>query len=63
MIATGDGLKTSAVKEAAQVKGVAATMYAPTATVTAEGVNGGTMSLLLVGVKNTSNSPASCTPT
>ena len=54
MIATGDGLKTSAVKEAAQVKGVAATMYAPTATVTAEGVNGGTMSLLLVGVKNTS---------
>lgn len=54
MIATGDGLKTSAVKEAAQVKGVAATMYAPTATVTAEGVNGGTMSLLLVGVKNAS---------
>ena len=50
MIATGDGLKTSAVKEAAQVKGVAATMYAPTATVTAEGVNGGTMSLLLAGV-------------
>ena len=55
MIATGDGLKTSAVKEAAQVNGRSRPPSTrPTATVTAEGVNGGTMSLLLVGVKNTS---------